>query len=109
LPKEGYRIFEYFYEYRDNWRIALVLEAIPSALPGIVYAGLVEGACRGPPEDVGGPSSYSDFLEAIVDPICQWRAESPHLWRSKIPQFGGGVISGRLVRGLRFSAAARDV
>jgi hypothetical protein len=27
--------------------------------------------------------------DAEIQDICQWRAEFPQLWRSKIPQFGG--------------------
>jgi hypothetical protein len=75
LAEEGDRVFEYVYDYGDNWRIALVLEALQPALPGVVYPRLIEGARRGPPEDVGGPWSYSDFLEAIADPNHEQHAE----------------------------------
>ena len=75
LAEEGDRVFEYVYDYGDNWRIALVLEALQPALPGAVYPRLIEGARRGPPEDVGGPWSYSDFLEAIADPNHEQHAE----------------------------------
>ncbi len=75
LAEEGDRIFEYVYDYGDNWRIAIVIEALQPALPGIVYPRLIEGARRGPPEDVGGPWSYSDFLEAIADPNHEEHAE----------------------------------
>jgi hypothetical protein len=48
------------------------------------------------------------FAGSLPTP-CQWRAEFPQLWRRMIPQFGGGVISRRFDRGLRFLAAVRDV
>lgn len=37
-------------------------------LPGIIYPRLLEAAGRCPPEDVGGPWGYAEFLEAIRDP-----------------------------------------
>jgi Plasmid pRiA4b ORF-3-like protein len=37
-------------------------------IPGVDYPRLVEGARRGPPEEVGGPWGYGEFLEAIADP-----------------------------------------
>jgi hypothetical protein len=70
LAEEGDRIFVYVYDYGDNWRVAIVIEALQPALPGAVYPRLIEGARRGPPEDVGGPWSYCDFLEALADPSC---------------------------------------
>jgi hypothetical protein len=37
-------------------------------------------------------SALADRLavcKLVLHPVCQWRAEFPQLWRSKIPQFGG--------------------
>ena len=36
--------------------------------PGVSYPRVTEGARRGPPDDVGGPWGYREFLEAIADP-----------------------------------------
>jgi putative transposase len=33
-------------------------------------------------------SAATGKLKPMTVKVCQWRAESPHLWRSKIPQFG---------------------
>ncbi len=42
----------------------------------VVYPRLVEGARRrGPPEDVGGPWGYGEFLEAIANPKHERHAE----------------------------------
>lgn len=60
--------FAYLYDFGDGWahsiRIEewLSLEAVPR------HAECVAGARARPPEDVGGPWSYSDFLEAVGDP-----------------------------------------
>jgi hypothetical protein len=69
------RAFDYVYDYGDDWRCVVVLEAIAPMIPGVVYPRLVEGARRGPPEDVGGPWGYGEFLEAIADPKHDRHAE----------------------------------
>jgi hypothetical protein len=75
LAEEGDRLFEYVYDYGDNWCCAIVIEALQPALSGIVYPRLVEGARRGPPEDISGPPGYAEFLEAIADPKHERHAE----------------------------------
>jgi hypothetical protein len=52
-----------------------VIEALQLALSGIVYPHLVEGARRGPPEDIGGPPGYAEFLKGIADPKHERHAE----------------------------------
>ncbi|MGG3450569.1 plasmid pRiA4b ORF-3 family protein [Domibacillus aminovorans] len=69
LPKylEKYSEVLYTYDYGDNWEHSVKLEKIvedysyghPVLLEG-------EGAC--PPEDVGGPGGYEEFLKAWHDP-----------------------------------------
>jgi hypothetical protein len=68
LAANGGRAFEYVYDYGDNWRCMVVLEAITPASPTAPYPHLIEGARRGPPEDVGGPWGYVKFIEAMADP-----------------------------------------
>jgi hypothetical protein len=82
LAIDGERAFEYVYDYGDNWRCVVVLEAIAPVSPGVVYPRLAEGARRGPPEDVGGPWGYIEFLEAIVDP--------KHKRHKELTQWSGG-------------------
>lgn len=57
----------YTYDYGDDWRHEVVLEQI---LPcdGPVAPVCVGGERRCPPEDVGGPHGYQEFLEAVFDP-----------------------------------------
>ena len=57
----------YEYDFGDSWEHLVVLEDV---LPtdGGVYPRCVSGARRCPPEDVGGPRGYENFLEAIGDP-----------------------------------------
>jgi hypothetical protein len=68
LLVDGERVFQYLYDYGDGWRCVVVLEAVTPIIPGVACPRLVEGARRGPPEDVGGPWGYGEFLEAIEDP-----------------------------------------
>jgi hypothetical protein len=82
LVVDGERIFDYVYDYGDNWCCVVVLEMIAPATHGLTYPRLIEGARRGPPEDVGGPWGYNEFLDAIADPkherhkeLRQWSGE----------------------------------
>ena len=57
----------YVYDFGDNWRHEVVLEKIlpsDSTLKPICLGG----KRRCPPEDVGGPSGYEEFLAVIFEP-----------------------------------------
>ena len=57
----------YVYDYGDNWRHEVVLEKIvPADAP--TKPVCLAGERRCPPEDVGGPSGYQEFLEVIFKP-----------------------------------------
>jgi hypothetical protein len=58
----------YTYDYGDNWRHNVILEAILPAEEGRRYPVCVAGARHRPPEDVGGVSGYEEFLRIISDP-----------------------------------------
>jgi hypothetical protein len=68
LLVDGERAFQYLYDYGDGWCCVVVLEAVVPIVPGVSYPRLVEGARCGPPEDVGGPWGYGEFLDALEDP-----------------------------------------
>ena len=60
--------FEYRYDMGDGWVHRIVIEPVRSAAPSdatrpICVAG--ENAC--PPEDVGGPHAYAEFLKIVSD------------------------------------------
>lgn len=59
---------EYTYDFGDDWKHAVKLEAVIAQQPGIRYPICSAGDRRCPPEDVGGPYSYSEFLKAIHNP-----------------------------------------
>ncbi|MDP3739470.1 MAG: plasmid pRiA4b ORF-3 family protein [Hyphomonadaceae bacterium] len=80
MEDTGAKALKYLYDFGDGWEHAIKVERISEAASGAVYPALVEakGAC--PPEDVGGPPGYADYLEALADPdherhdeLIQWR------------------------------------
>ena len=79
VPRVGTQ-FEYLYDFGDSWRHDLVLEAIVLPDLGTDYPYCLAGERHTPPEDVGGPSGYEDYLQAMADPehkehesTLQWR------------------------------------
>ena len=60
--------FVYTYDYGDNWHHDVIVEEVREGDPDREYPALVDGARRCPPEDVGGPDGFMDFLEAVLDP-----------------------------------------
>jgi hypothetical protein len=59
--------FEYVYDFGDHWRHGVLVEkALPRASEKLPVCLAGRRAC--PPEDVGGPWRYAEFLEAYDDP-----------------------------------------
>jgi Plasmid pRiA4b ORF-3-like protein len=72
--------FKYWYDFGDDWFHTITLENLVPAEPAAVYPRLIAAKRRCPPEDVGGPWGYADYLEAIADPtherhdeLIDWR------------------------------------
>ncbi len=69
VPKAGTRFaFEYEYDFGDGWRHEVVFEGCLKAEPDRKYPLCLDGARHCPPEDVGGPPGYAEFLNAVADP-----------------------------------------
>jgi len=60
--------FEYVYDFGDCWEHAIEIEGSEEAVYRKQYPICVDGAERCPPEDVGGPPGYREFLRALRDP-----------------------------------------
>jgi len=60
--------FLYEYDFGDGREHDILVEKILPLDPEMRYPVCLKGKRACPPEDVGGPWGYADFLEAIQDP-----------------------------------------
>ncbi len=60
--------FTYTYDFGDDWRHTITVEAVTSADPALTYPRFIDGARRAPPEDVGGQPGFENFLIVMADP-----------------------------------------
>ncbi len=67
LVAKGIERFDYAYDFGDGWRHVVAIEAAGEADPARQYPRFVDGARRGPPEDVGGVPGYHRFLKAVAN------------------------------------------
>lgn len=75
LEDTGAKTLHYTYDFGDNWGHTIKVERLIDPVPGIVYPRLIEASGRCPPEDVGGPPGYEEFLAAIMDADHERNAE----------------------------------
>ena len=85
LVSKGIDHFDYTYDFGDNWEHAVAIDAVVDADPAVEYPRFLDGARRGPPEDVGGFPGFFDFVEAVVNP-----RHSDH--RRMIEWYGGPYV-----------------
>jgi hypothetical protein len=75
LEDIGTKTLKYLYDFGDGWEHTIKVERLIDAEPGILYPRLIEAKGHCPPEDVGGPWGYGEFLEAIADPAHERHRE----------------------------------
>jgi hypothetical protein len=75
----GVKTLKYLYDFGDGWEHTVKVERIADAIPGLTSPFLVDAVGRCPPEDVGGPSGYAEFLEIMSDPAHESYVET-HQW-----------------------------
>lgn len=68
ILKKDIKSFTYTYDFGDHWEHEIIFEKTLAKDPSLTYPLFVTGKRRCPPEDVGGPMGYFDFLEAITNP-----------------------------------------
>lgn len=71
-------IFNYQYDFGDNWWHRIEIENLSCDIPQVFYGGLcIEGGNACPPEDVSGVDGYQAFLKDISgknpDDSLRWR------------------------------------
>jgi hypothetical protein len=61
--------FVYVHDFGDHWEHRLIVEPESRTEAGAGFAPIcLAGENAAPPEDVGGPPGYAEFLEALADP-----------------------------------------
>ncbi len=80
IEDTGAKSFKYLYDFGDGWEHTIKIERIAPAAEGVPYPCLIEATGQCPPEDVGGPWGYQDFLEAIADPEHENHEELVEWW-----------------------------
>lgn len=69
VPKDGKRFrFVYEYDFGDGWQHEVLFEGFPKPESKAKHPCCLEGARCCPPEDVGGPWGYDEFLRVIANP-----------------------------------------
>ncbi len=68
LVDRGITTFNYTYDFGDDWRHSITVEAVTDADPAVEYPRFLDGDRRAPPEDVGGLPGFEDFLIAMSKP-----------------------------------------
>jgi len=71
----GAKKLQYVYDFGDGWEHTIEVERLADPEQGALYPRLIEVSGRCPPEDVGGPWGYAEFLDAIKDPKHERHAE----------------------------------
>lgn len=64
----GVRRFTYLYDFGDGWEHIVKVEDLVPPQPEQPPIVCLAGANACPPEDVGGPYGYADFLAILADP-----------------------------------------
>lgn len=80
LNDVGGKTIRYLYDFGDGWEHTIKVEKVFPDVPGLNQPFLLEAIGRCPPEDIGGPSGYMAFIEAIADPNHTRYAEFAELY-----------------------------
>mgnify|MGYP002279009582 CR=1 FL=1 len=64
---DSLREFVYEYDFGDGWRHWIEVERVARPNPDWFYPLCIAGERAAPPDDVGGPPGYEQFLAAIKD------------------------------------------
>lgn len=66
--KPSISLFLYLYDFGDGWEHEVLIEKAAAVAEGDRPLLCLAGANACPPEDVGGPYGYAEFLKAIANP-----------------------------------------
>jgi hypothetical protein len=66
--KPSISLFSYLYDFGDGWEHDVLIEGTGTIAEDERPLPCLAGANACPPDDVGGPYGYADFLKAIANP-----------------------------------------
>ncbi|EIK93930.1 plasmid pRiA4b ORF-3 family protein [Pseudomonas sp. M47T1] len=81
--------FNYVYDFGDDWEHQITVQPYRPAKHAPPAPVCLDGANAGPPEDVGGPWAFGQFVEAMADPrhpehetMLDWHGQpfDPQAW-----------------------------
>lgn len=85
LVERGITELHYTYDFGDDWHHRVIVEEVLNAQPGTDYPTFIDGERTAPPEDVGGPPGFMDFVEAM--------AKTRHPQRKDLVRWYGGPFN----------------
>ena len=94
----GKKSFRYLYDLGDSWDHNIRVGVLRRRKQGVSYPRLVRAEGRCPPDDVGGPDGYEDFLNILSDPT--------HPEHKEMTSWNGGPFDPQEID---FDALARSV
>ncbi|MDP9137873.1 MAG: plasmid pRiA4b ORF-3 family protein [Pseudomonadota bacterium] len=71
----GTKPLTYLYDFGEDWEHTVKIERLVDREASIEYPRLIDASGRCPPEDVGGPGGYHEFLDALRDPEHERHAQ----------------------------------
>ncbi len=75
LSEPNFKALRFTYDFGDDWRHTIKVERRFSAELWDEFPRLIDAKGRCPPEDIGGPWGYAEYLEATSDPHHRRHAE----------------------------------
>jgi hypothetical protein len=67
LVSRGVTELLYTYDFGDDWQHRVLVEHVGAADPDTAYPLYIAGERTAPPEDVGGPPGFMDFVAAMAN------------------------------------------
>lgn len=75
LSEPNFKTLRYTYDFGDDWRHTIKVERRFTPEPWDEFPRLIDAKGCCPPEDIGGPWGYAEYLAAISDPHHPRHAE----------------------------------
>lgn len=94
------QMIQYLYDFGDGWDHSVSVEQIDEARDDRTYSRLIAATEVCPPEDVGGPLGYEEFLTALADPDCEQHEDMLRWWGGEFDPRDAQAdkVSGRLAQ-----------